>query len=185
MLSLKRKKCEQGSFHLVMAESLLMLGSNLGDRYTFLKKGFEMLSRSEGVKISDASGIYETEPVGVTDQPSFLNAAVRVSTVLAPLDLLRKLRDIETDVGRKPRGRWREREIDADIIFYDQEVLETNDLTIPHPKAHLRRFVLQPISEITPNYLHPIFLKTVSQLLRECKDASAVVRIDRHLPMAS
>jgi 2-amino-4-hydroxy-6-hydroxymethyldihydropteridine diphosphokinase len=172
------------TFSLESVESFLLFGSNLGDRDGFLRKGFDMVSHLQESKIMTASGIYETEPVEVTDQPLFLNVAARISTSLTPVKLLAKLKEIEAMVGRIARGRWREREIDIDIIFYGKEELESNELTIPHPKAHLRRFVLQPLNEIAPDYVHPIFLKTVSRLLRECQDTSSVVRIGEPLFLA-
>lgn len=162
-----------------------MFGSNLGDRYGFLKKGLEMVSHSRELEILTTSGIYETEPVEIADQPAYLNAAVRISTLFAPMDLLTKLKTIETSVGRIPRGRWLEREIDIDIIFYGDEKIESEELTIPHPRAHLRRFVLRPLSEIASNFVHPIFHKTVGQLLHECKDTSAVIRTNKLLRMAN
>lgn len=158
-----------------------MFGSNLGDRYGFLRNAFDSVSHFLEVKLLSNSGIYETEPVEVTEQPLFLNAAAGISTSLTPIELLRKLKETERAVGRIPRERWHEREIDIDIIFYGYETLETRDLTIPHPKAHLRRFVLQPMSEIASKYVHPVFHKTVSQLLRECMDKSAVIRVGEPL----
>jgi 2-amino-4-hydroxy-6-hydroxymethyldihydropteridine diphosphokinase len=158
-----------------------MFGSNLGDRYAFLRRAFDLMSQLTDVKLSAVSGIYETEPVEVADQPSFLNVAASISTSLTPFGLLRKLKEIESRVGRIDRGRWREREIDIDIIFYGDEEFETKELTIPHPKAHLRKFVLQALSEIAPDHIHPVFHKTVSQLLLECGDGSSFTRIEEPL----
>ncbi len=160
-----------------------MFGSNLGDRYGSLKQALDLVAQLDGVKLLSISGIYETEPVEVTDQPLFLNAAAGISTSLTPVELLRKLKETEKVIGRIPRERWHEREIDVDIIFYAYETIETQDLKIPHPKAHLRRFVLQPLSEIASNYVHPIFHKTVTQLLVECRDESAVTRVSNPLLM--
>jgi len=177
-LNSKLKRLAFRVLELESFESFLMFGSNLGDRYGFLKKGFDLVSHLPEVKLISASRIYETEPVEIIDQPLFLNIAARISTSLTPLELLAKLKEIETAVGRMARERWREREIDIDIIFYGDEKFETKELTIPHPRAHLRRFVLQPLNEIATDYVHPVLHKTVNQLLNECEDASATTRIN-------
>jgi len=137
----------------------------------------DMVAQLQDVKVINTSGIYETEPVEFVDQPLFLNMAAHISTPMTSLNLLRKLKQIETMIGRKPRERWREREIDIDIIFYGNEIIESEELTIPHPRAHLRRFVLQPMNEIAAHYVHPVFSKTVAQLLSECRDESRVTLI--------
>ena len=158
-------------------EAFLSLGSNLGDREGFLKRAIGFVSRLPGTMVEKVSGIYETEPVEVVDQPLFLNVAACILTSSKPVDLLRSLKEIEKTTGRVPRERWHEREIDIDIIFYGEEAMDTGELTVPHPKAHLRRFVLEPLNEIAPAYLHPVFHKTVGQLLKECADISAVNRL--------
>ena len=183
--SSKRRSPAIRTFPLESVKSFLMFGSNLGDRYGFLKKAFDSVSHLSKVKLLNNSGIYETEPVEVTEQPLFLNAAACVSTSLRPIELLRELKTIEETVGRIPRQRWHEREIDIDIIFYNNETMDTKELTIPHPKAHLRRFVLQPLNEIASSYVHPLFHKTVNQLLLECKDTSTVTRLDEPLLLAN
>jgi 2-amino-4-hydroxy-6-hydroxymethyldihydropteridine diphosphokinase len=162
-----------------------MFGSNLGDRHGYLKKAFDSVSHLPDVKFLSASGIYETEPLEVTDQPLFLNSAAGISTSLTPVELLRKLKETEKVIGRIPRQRWHEREIDIDIIFYNNEKIDTKELIVPHPKAHLRRFVLQPLNEIAANYVHPVFHKTVNELLLECKDRSFVNRLDEPLLLAN
>ncbi len=159
------------------AESYLALGSNLGDRLGYLKDGVESVSRIPGVTAVKLSGVYETEPVGVTDQPLFLNMAMQIRTVLEPDELLKVLKGVEEKLGRVHRERWREREIDIDIIFYADRRIVSDHLTIPHGSAHLRRFVLEPLSEIASAFEHPAFHKTVKQLLDACPDTSGVHRL--------
>ena len=158
------------------AESYLSLGSNLGDRMAYLNRSVDLISGLTGVSIESVSGIYETDPVGVTDQPLFLNLALAVMTTLEPLELFGGLKEIEKKIGRIHRDRWREREIDIDMIFYADKSLTSEILTIPHERAHLRRFVLQPLCDIAPDFEHPVFHKTVAQLLSVCPDNSGVRR---------
>ncbi len=166
-------------------ESFLVFGSNLGDRYGFIRKSFDSITHFPEIKLLGASGIYETEPVEVIDQPLFLNAAAHISTSLSPVELLTRLKEVEISLGRIERARWREREIDIDIIFFGNEIIESTELTIPHPRSHQRRFVLQPLNEIASSYIHPVFRKTVGQLLLECKDNSAVIRVEVPLSLVN
>lgn len=159
-------------------ESYLSLGSNLGDRLGFLKQALESISNLHNVSLSEVSGVYETEPVGFASQPVFLNIAARIFTMVEPHALLRMLKEIELNVGRVRREKWKEREIDIDIIFYGSGKINSGGLVIPHPSAHLRRFVLQPLSEIAPDFMHPSMQKTVSQLLMDCTDNSRVTRVE-------
>lgn len=163
--------------------SFLILGSNLGDRYYYLKSALENLTEETGLELQSTSGIYETEPVEIKDQPDFLNLAVGISTSLDPSTLLHLIKDIEVSIGRMDRGRWHAREIDIDIIFYDGVVQDSNELTIPHPKTHLRRFVLEPLNEIAAEFVHPVFNKTIGELLSRCPDLSAVRRVADSLVM--
>lgn len=158
------------------AESYLSLGSNLGDRMGYLNRSVDMISGLTGVSLKSVSDVYETDPVGVVDQPPFLNAALGVMTELEPVDFLMALKEIEKKIGRVHRDRWREREIDIDIIFYADRNLSSACLTIPHERAHLRRFVLHPLYDIAPNFEHPVLHKTVAQLLSVCPDKSGVRR---------
>ncbi len=156
------------------AECYLSLGSNLGDRLGYIRKAADSISKISGVTVARLSSVYETDPFGVTNQPRFLNTAVGLTTSLPPSELLGALKATETSLGRVRRERWREREIDIDIVFYDQMLLESDELTIPHPGAHLRRFVLLPIAEIAPEFIHPVFNKSVRQLLDACGDKSEI-----------
>lgn len=158
-----------------MDNVFISLGSNIGDRIGYCRKAIE--SMREFSEIVEVSSLYETEPVGKEDQPNFINCAVQIRTELSPHQLLTKLNMIEETLGRVRDEKWGPRTIDLDIIFYNELVINDSDLTIPHPRAHLRRFVLDPIYEISPDYLHPMLNQTVSVLIKECKDKKQVVRL--------
>src|SRR5690606_32562434 len=110
------------------------------------------------------------------DQPDFINCAVEIETGLPPEKLLAELQSIEETLGRVSSGRWRERKIDLDIVFYDRLIMNTDALTIPHPRAHLRRFVLEPLTEISPGLVHPVLGATVSGLLGMLEDGESIVK---------
>ena|ERR1035437_9196134 len=145
-----------------MTRIYLSLGSNLGDRAAHLHKALDELG--DFVSIRQVSRIYETAPVGVTDQPDFLNLAVEADTGLKPDQLLAGLKSIERKVGRVPGRRWGPRVVDIDILLYGSEQLETPQLTLPHPQMTNRAFVLIPLAEIAPNLKHPISDVPVARL---------------------
>ncbi len=158
-----------------MADVWIGLGGNLGDRRRILLDALARLS-SAGELIS-LSGLYETEPVGFKDQGQFLNAAACVRTELRPLEFLQALRRIEAELGRVrtvPNG---PRTVDLDILFWDQDVLREDSLTIPHPRLHLRRFVLEPLCEIAPGLIHPTLGLTIEDLLAHVDDPAGVTRL--------
>lgn len=150
------------------------MGSNLGDRTANCMLAVSMLSAF--ARVTAVSSVYETEPVGPKDQPDFINCAACIETDLPPEELLAELQSIEDTLGRVRSGRWRERSIDLDIVFYDGLIMNTDELTIPHPRAHLRRFVLEPLAEISPGLVHPVLGATVSGLLGMLEGGERVVK---------
>ena len=143
----------------------LALGTNLGDRPGNLQTAIAALP--PGVMVLESSPVYETQPWGLTDQPHFLNMVVSGKTHLAPLVLLKYLKDLETRQGRLPSVRYGPRKIDIDILFYDNVIHKTPELTIPHPTLHERAFVLVPMADLAPELVHPGLGKTIRQLLAE------------------
>jgi 2-amino-4-hydroxy-6-hydroxymethyldihydropteridine diphosphokinase len=154
----------------------LSLGSNLGNRGANLQRAIEQL-RALG-EIKATSSIYETEPMELTDQPQFLNCVVALETDLSPQFLLANLLEIERKLGRDrkqstPKG---PRLIDIDIALFGDTVLESPELTIPHPAMHLRRFVLAPLAEIAPDAIHPVFMRSAADLLNTLGKHSGAAR---------
>lgn len=140
----------------------LCLGSNIGDRSSNLHKAASLLDPK--VHIETLSPIYQTEPWGYSDQPTFLNQVIKSDTDLEPFDLLEFVKGIEVSMGRQETFRFGPRIIDLDILFYDDLILDTPKLTIPHPRIRERAFVLIPLAEIAPELLHPVFKKTILEL---------------------
>lgn len=143
---------------------LLSLGSNLGDREKNLRAAIESLRGCAGIRVLAESRWYETTPVGRTNQPLFLNAAVEVETDLPPPDLLAIVKDIEKRLGRQPAQRWAERLIDIDIILCENLVMSTDLLTVPHKEFRRRAFVLTPLAEIAPDAIDPVTGLSVREL---------------------
>ena len=162
-----------------MAETkvYLSLGSNVGDREANLRAAIDELPHA-GVAVTRVSSFYETEPVDLLEQPWFLNCAVEAQSHFDPFMLLRALREIEAKMGSKKLVAKGPRLIDMDILLYGAEVIDTPELQVPHPRMHLRRFVLVPLAEIAPELFHPVLEKKVKQLLKETPDRSTVRRFD-------
>jgi 2-amino-4-hydroxy-6-hydroxymethyldihydropteridine diphosphokinase len=149
-----------------MADVIIALGSNLGDRLQMLRKAAAFLQELSTTPIS-VSSAYETDPVGASTQ-RYLNAVARVSTELRPGALLGYLKDWEVAQGRDPdAGRWTDRLIDLDIIDYDRRYVEEAELVVPHPECTKRRFVMQPLSEIAPDWVHPTEGLRIDDILAE------------------
>ena len=152
----------------------LGLGSNMGDRKDNLDKALDYLSHR--LQVSQSSSIYETDPVGNTDQPRFLNMVCHVYTRMAPEGLLALAKGIESKLGRVPGKANAPRPIDIDILLYDQQVVTTPELVIPHPRMAERAFVLVPLVEIAPALVHPVIGKTVRELLLDITEKQGVFR---------
>jgi 2-amino-4-hydroxy-6-hydroxymethyldihydropteridine diphosphokinase len=162
-----------------MTTVYIALGTNVGDRHHNLREALRLL-KDAGLLIQKTSSIYETEPVDYLDQAWFLNAVLEAQTDLSPLDLLYKLRAIESAMGSKKPFAKGPRLIDLDILLYDNDSIATPELQIPHPRMLDRRFVLAPLAEIAPNLRHPNWPATATQLLAELRDPSIVRRADLH-----
>lgn len=149
-----------------MSTAYLSLGSNLGDRVAMLEEAIRLIEESIGHVVA-RSGVFETEPWGYTSTHRFLNACITVNTPRTPNECLTGLQEIEKRMGRPQRGKngYADRLIDLDIVLFDDLVLQTPELVLPHPHLHERRFVLEPLTEIAPNLVHPLFGKTIRALL--------------------
>lgn len=144
----------------------LGLGSNLGNRHEYILKALSELSLK--VKIIKNSEIIETKPYGNLNQPDFLNRVSKIETELKPVKLLKICTEIEKKLGRKRTQKWAARTIDIDILFYGNEIFQSDELTIPHPEIQKRRFVLKSLNEICPDLVHPVLNKKISLILLEC-----------------
>jgi 2-amino-4-hydroxy-6-hydroxymethyldihydropteridine diphosphokinase len=160
-----------------VAEIYLLLGGNLGNREKNLERACSMVQQMVGPVIKRSS-VYETEPWGFTHESCFLNQVLHVTTRLSPEELLRSVNAIEKQFGRKRTPeKYAARTMDIDVLFYNDLVLSDEQMTIPHPRLHERKFTLVPLYEIAPELIHPVFKKTTEQLLKECKDEMKVIPI--------
>jgi len=162
-----------------MQESILLyllLGSNLGHRHHALSQALGQLERVLGPAIA-VSSIYETAPWGLTDQPAFLNQVLCLYTRQLPDELLQITQGIEKNMGREKKEKWGTRTIDIDILYYGDQRIQTDGLTIPHPCLHERRFTLVPLAEIAPHLIHPALGLSQQALLERCTDPGEVVKV--------
>jgi 2-amino-4-hydroxy-6-hydroxymethyldihydropteridine diphosphokinase len=158
------------------------LGSNLGERAAWLRQAQEKLFSAPTVQLAAASSVYETEPVGKTGQPAFLNQVIEARTALTPEELLSRLLQVEQELGRVRRERWGPRLIDLDLLAFGQRQSNTSRLMLPHPELHRRRFVLQPWAEIAPEFVVPGLSATVEDLLKSCRDNKRVQKLEDGFP---
>ncbi len=162
-----------------MAQVYLLLGGNLGDKQQLFTKALKMIASNAGT-ITAQSAVYETEPWGFESNDLFWNQAVVVETRLQPLQLLEQTQHIEKQLGRvRHAQQYASRLIDLDLLFYDEQVIRHPRLEIPHPRIAERRFVLKPLAEIAPHFLHPVLHKTIAQLLADCPDQLAVNKLNK------
>lgn len=152
----------------------LSLGSNVGDREGQLRDAQARLNAVG--RVVGASSVYETEPVDVIEQPWFLNCALTLETSLTPQQLMNAILRIEQEMGRQRVRNKGPRSIDIDILLFGNEIIESNELTVPHPAMHSRRFVLEPLAEIAPDVVHPILKKTIRELLAALPPGQLVQR---------
>lgn len=149
----------------------LSLGSNMGDKRENLLEATKRVGELENTEVVKSSTILETEPFGYIEQDNFLNACLEVKTLLTPQEFLSSILKIELDMGRVREIKWGPRVIDIDILFYDAEIIQEDNLAVPHPWICEREFVLEPLSEIAPNYVHPLERKTIMMLARKLKES--------------
>lgn len=159
-----------------MNDVFLLLGSNLGDRQTFLTEAIHYIEMGIAPVVK-ASSVYQTQSWGKTDAPDYLNQVIFLKTDMPPNMLLQKILGIENILGRKREEKWGSRTIDIDILFYGRDIINEPGLTLPHPELHNRRFTLEPLSEIAPDLIHPVLGKSVFQLKSELKDELIVKKI--------
>lgn len=143
------------------------LGSNLGEKKNYLDMAVTLLRQQPEIQVGAVSDWIETEPYGYTEQPRFLNGCLELETTLTPPELLNVLQSIEAAAGRERLIHWGPRTLDLDLLFYEDEIWETERLVIPHPEISKRSFVLEPMAQIAPKLMHPVLKKTIEDLLAE------------------
>lgn len=159
-----------------MNKAYLLTGGNLGNRQAHLKRAAALLSKQCGHVIRRSS-LYETAAWGNTDQPAFLNQVLVIETKLDAASLMKKILSIEEQMGRSRKNKWEPRIIDIDILFFNKEIINSELLTVPHPHIPNRRFVLAPLNELSPAFIHPVSGRNMHELLLQCKDKLKVEKI--------
>ncbi len=168
-----------------MHRVLISLGTNLGNRIGNLQRAALHISEQIG-DIQQVGGLYETEPWGFNSDNWFMNTAIELKTKLSPDELLQKCMSIERNLGRKrdlTKTAYSSRLIDIDILFFDNEIIDLPELTIPHRHLHKRKFVLKPLNDIAPNFIHPILKQTIKILLENCTDKMELLNVNQKLKL--
>lgn len=163
-----------------MNKVVLLLGSNMGDRHFNLEKASVEINREFG-KISRHSSVYETAAWGNTNQKKFLNQVVILSSALPAEEMMKRIISMEEKMGRIRKEKWEPRIIDIDILFFNDEVISTPNVIVPHPGLHERKFTLKPLAELIPGFIHPVLRKSIAELLEELNDPLEVTKISNHL----
>lgn len=181
-MSFPETKIEDDSENILKTNVYIGIGSNLGDREENLDRALESVKRIEEAELTSVSSIYESEPMYLSAQPDYLNLAANLSTSLSPLNLLEALLSIENEMGRKRDLKYGPRVIDLDILFFGEQIVESEPLSIPHPLLYDRLFVLKPLSEIAGELICPVRQKTVSELLELSNDSSRISKYESKTP---
>jgi 2-amino-4-hydroxy-6-hydroxymethyldihydropteridine diphosphokinase len=159
-----------------MINVFLLLGSNLGERNLYLQKAIELIE--QGIApVLEKSAVYETESWGKTDLPDYLNQVIMLQTDLPAQQVLEKILHIEMEMGRKREEKWGSRIIDIDILFYGSQIINEPNLTVPHPELHNRRFTLEPLVVLIPDFIHPVLNRSILELKSNLKDNLIVKKV--------
>ncbi|AFH50079.1 7,8-Dihydro-6-hydroxymethylpterin-pyrophosphokinase [Ignavibacterium album JCM 16511] len=157
------------------------IGSNLGNRIENIRKAVNLINETEGIQLLAVSSVYESLPFGNHNQQNFYNAVIKIQTNLTPFKLFELLKKFELMLGRIHRAHWGPREIDLDILLFNNLILSDDVLTLPHKEMHLRDFVLLPLAEIDRKVIHPVYKLTADQLLNKIKDRTIISKIDEKI----
>lgn len=163
----------------MVSNIFLALGSNLGDRFEFFRKVISKINKDKSCRVLKCSSIYETTPYGEVDQPNFINAVIEIETDYNPHELLKYVKNMEKEIGRTPKvKKWGQREIDVDIIFYNDVIYTGDKMIIPHPECLKRDFVMAPLLEIAPNFVYPGLKKEIREFGLSALEKHIIRKID-------
>lgn len=158
------------------------IGSNLGDKVDQCEKAISEILKVDRHTLLSKSSLFKTKPIGYTSQDWFVNGVIKIETDLDAGELLRRLKEIEYRLGRRETLRWGPRTIDLDILLFDEEVIRSENIQVPHPSMHERQFVLIPLAEIDRDLIHPVLKKSIGHLLEDLKEDQGVEKIERPEP---